>query len=161
MSLPKLKEFLDSHNIKYVVISHSVAYTAAGIAALTHIPGKELAKTVIVKIDGGLTMAVVSASQHVDLALLKSATGAKTVELATEDEFKARFPDCEVGAMPPFGNLYGMAVFVDEILARDKEIAFNAGSHRELVRIAWEDFEKLVQPRIMRVAAVKRAAEAA
>jgi len=161
MSLPKLKEFLDSHNVKYVVISHSVAYTAAGIAALTHIPGKELAKTVIVKIDGALAMAVVSASQHVDLAHLKATVGANTVELATEDEFKAKFPDCEVGAMPPFGNLYGLSVFADESLMRDKEIAFNAGSHRELVRIAWEDFERLVQPRVMRVAVVKRAAEAA
>lgn len=161
MSLPKLKEFLDSHNVKYVVISHSVAYTAAGIAALTHIPGRELAKTVIVKIDGVLAMAVVSASQQVDLALLKAATGAKTVDLATEDKFKERFPDCEVGAMPPFGNLYGMTVFADESLSRDKEIAFNAGSHRELVRIAWEDFEKLVQPRLTRVATGKSAPEAA
>jgi Ala-tRNA(Pro) deacylase len=126
MLLPKLKEFLDSHNIKYVVISHSVAYTAAGIAALTHIPGKELAKTVIVKVDGALAMAVVSASQHVDLALLKTVTGAKSVDLATEGEFKERFPDCEVGAMPPFGNLYGMTVFADESLSHDKEIAFNA-----------------------------------
>jgi len=161
MSPPTLKEFLDRHNVKYVTISHSVAYTAAGIAALTHIPGKELAKTVIVKIDSVLAMAVVSASQHVDLALLKSETGATTVDLATEDEFKERFPDCEAGAMPPFGSLYGMAVFVEESLSRDKEIAFNAGSHRELVRIAWEDFEKLVQPRLLKVAAMKRAAEAA
>lgn len=161
MPLSKLKEFLDSRNVKYVVISHSVAYTAAGIAALTHIPGKELAKTVVVKVDGALAMAVVSASQHVDLATLKAATGAKTVALATEDEFKAKFPDCEVGAMPPFGNLYEMNVFADESLLRDKEIAFNAGSHRELMRIAWEDFEGLVQPRVMKLAAVKRAAEAA
>jgi Ala-tRNA(Pro) deacylase len=162
MPLQKLKEFLDSQHVKYVVISHSLAYTAAGIAALTHIPGKELAKTVIVKIDGNLAMAVVSASQHVDLALVKAVTSAKTVHLATEDEFKESFPDCEVGAMPPFGNLYGMRVVVDESLARDKEIAFNAGSHRELVRIAWEDFEKLVQPRVVtRIASVKRAGEAA
>jgi Ala-tRNA(Pro) deacylase len=161
MPFQKLKEFLDSQNVKYVVISHSLAYTAAGIAALAHIPGKELAKTVIVKIDGALAMAVVSASRHVDLALLQAATLAKTVDLATEDEFKERFPDCEVGAMPPFGNLYGMPVFADESLSRDKEIAFNAGSHRELVRIAWEDFEKLVQPRVMRIASGKRADEAA
>jgi Ala-tRNA(Pro) deacylase len=161
MALQRLKEFLDSENIKYVVISHSLAYTAAGTAALTHIPGKELAKTVIVKIDNALAMAVVSASQHVDLAFLKAATFAKTVALATEDEFKERFPDCEVGAMPPFGNLYAMPVFAEESLSRDKEIAFNAGSHRELVQIAWEDFEKLVQPRIMKIASGKRAGEAA
>ena len=161
MSLPKVREFLDSHNVRYVVICHSVAYTAAGIAGLTHIPGRELAKTVIVRIDGALAMAVVSASQRVDLALLKAASGAKTVDLATENEFKERFPDCEVGAMPPFGNLYEMAVLADESLSRDKEIAFNAGSHRELVRMSWEDFERLVKPRLVKLAAVKRAAEAA
>jgi Ala-tRNA(Pro) deacylase len=161
MPLQKLKNFLDSQNVRYVVISHSLAYTAAEIAALAHIPGKELAKTVIVKIDGLLAMAVVSASQHVSLSLLKAATVAKTVDLATEDEFKERFPDCELGAMPPFGNLYGMPVFADESLSRDKEIAFNAGSHRELMQIAWNDFEKLVQPRVLRIASVKRADEAA
>lgn len=161
MPLSRVKEFLDEHRIRYVVISHSVAYTANGIAALTHIPGKELAKTVIVKIDNALAMAVISASQHVDLARLKAATAAKTVEIATEDEFKDRFPDCETGAMPPFGNLYGISVFADEDLSRDKEIAFNAGSHRELVRLAWEDFERLVHPQLMKLAAVKRAAEAA
>jgi Ala-tRNA(Pro) deacylase len=161
MPLSRLKEFLDSHKVKYVVISHSIAYTANGIAALTHIPGKELAKTVIVKIDNVLAMAVVSASQHVDLAFLKAATGAQNVELATEYEFQDKFPDCETGAMPPFGNLYGINVFADENLSRDKEIAFNAGSHRELLRLAWDDFVTLVQPRVMKLAAVKRAAEAA
>ena len=152
MPLQKLTDFLDRQNIRYVVVSHSVAYTAPEIAALAHIPGRELAKTVIVKIDGALAMAVVSASQHVNLALLKAATFAKSVDLATESEFKERFPDCEVGAMPPFGNLYGMPVFADESLSRDKEIAFNAGSHRELARIAWDDFQRLVQPTILRIA---------
>jgi Ala-tRNA(Pro) deacylase len=161
MPLSTLKEFLDGHNIRYVAISHSVAYTAAGIAALTHIPGRELAKTVIVKLDGALAMAVVTASQHVDLAQLKAVTAATNVELASEDEFKAKFPDCELGAMPPFGNLYEMRVFADETLMRDKEIAFNAGSHRELIRVAWEDFERLVRPTIMRVAVLKHSAEAA
>jgi len=161
MALTRLKEFLDSHNIKYVTLSHSVAYTAQGIAALAHIPGKELAKTVVVTMDGTLGMAVVPASRHVDLVLLKRATGANTVKLAAEDEFREKFPDCETGAMPPFGNLYGMTVLADESLSKDKEIAFNAGSHRELVRMAWEDFERLVQPRILKIAAGKIAAEAA
>ncbi len=161
MSLIRLRRFLDSYTIRYVVISHSVAYTAGGIAALIHIPGKEVAKTVIVKIDDALAMAVVSASQHVDLELLKKATKAKTVRLAAEDEFKNRFPDCETGAMPPFGNLYGMSVYADEVLSQDHEIVFNAGSHRELVRVAWEDFERLVQPKVMKLAEAKRAAEAA
>ena len=151
MSLTTLQQFLDSKQIKYIVISHSVAYTAQGIAALAHIPGKELAKTVIVKIDGALAMAVVPASRHVDLAMLKSAAAAGSVELASENDFKGRFPDCETGAMPPFGNLYQMPVIADESLAHDKEIAFNAGTHRELVRLAWEDFERLVVPKMAKI----------
>ena len=111
MPIQKLKEFLDSHNIKYVVISHSVAYTAQGVAALTHISGRELAKAVIVNIDGSLAMALLPASLHIDLSQLRSAASANNVALASEDEFKERFPDCETGAMPPFGNLYDMPVF--------------------------------------------------
>ncbi len=152
MPLARLQAFLDSHKVKYIVISHSLAYTAQGIAALAHIPGKELAKTVIVKIDSALAMAVVPASWQVDLPALRKVLNAKSVELATELEFKDRFPDCDTGAMPPFGILYDMIVFADEALSKDKEIAFNAGSHRELVRMAWEDFERLVQPRVMRLA---------
>ena len=154
MPINRLKQFLDEHNIKYVVISHSVAYTAQGIAALAHIPGKELAKTVIVKLDDKFAMAVVTASRQVDLVLLKEAARAKRVELASEMEFKTKFPDCETGAMPPFGNLYDMPVFADVALAKDEGIAFNAGSHRELVRLAWADFEKLVQPVVVPLALV-------
>ena len=161
MSISRVKEFLDNYSIKYISISHSVAYTAGGIAAITHIPGKEVAKTVIVKLDGVLAMAVVSASQHVDLALLRVASKAKTVTLATEEEFQTRFPDCETGAMPPLGNLYGMAVFADEELARDKEIVFNAGSHRELIRMAWSDLVRLAEPKVARIATRRFAAEAA
>jgi Ala-tRNA(Pro) deacylase len=152
MPLTKLREFLDNYNVPYLVISHSVAYTAQGIAALAHIPGKELAKTVIIKLDGELAMAVLPASFLVDTVMLR-ATGVRTVEIATEREFKDRFPDCEVGAMPPFGNLYGMKVYVDTSLAKDKEIAFNAGSHRELVRMAFQDFARLVEPKILPFAA--------
>jgi Ala-tRNA(Pro) deacylase len=148
----KLKEFLDSQKIKYVSIAHSTAYTAQGIAALTHIPGKELAKTVIVKIDDGLAMAVLPASSHVALSALRAATGAETVELAREAEFKDRFPECDTGAMPPFGNLYGMPVFVDASLAEDEEIAFNAGSHNELIRLSYADFERLVRPTLLKLA---------
>ncbi len=150
MPANKLKEFLDSQQIKYVTIAHSVAYTAQGIAALTHTSGKELAKTVIVKIDDGLAMAVLPASCHVDVARLQAATRAKTVILAKEREFKDRFPECETGAMPPFGNLYQMPVFVDESLTQDKEIAFNASSHRELIRLAYADFERLVKPTVLK-----------
>jgi Ala-tRNA(Pro) deacylase len=156
----RLREYLDKNNVKYVVISHSPAYTAQGIAALAHIPGKELAKTVIVKLDGKLAMAVLPATFQVDFGLLKRATKANTVELASEVEFKDRFPECEAGAMPPFGNLYGIDVFAEERLAEDKDIAFNAGSHKELIRLGWEDFQRLAKPTMARFAA-GRAAEAA
>ena len=155
MPLSKLREFLDHHNVKYLVISHSVAYTAQGIAALAHVKGKDLAKTVIAKLDGELAMAVVPASFHVDLVALRACAKTHTAVLATEAEFRDRFPDCELGAMPPFGNLYGMAVYVDEALAHDDEIVFNAGSHRELVRMAWKDFAALVKPTMTQLAAGK------
>lgn len=161
MPLATLKEFLDSHQVKYIVISHSPAYTAQGIAAIAHISGKELAKTVIVKIDGALAMAVLPASHQVDLARLKVAAGAGSAEVVPESEFKGRFPDCETGAMPPFGNLYAMLVYADESLAKDKEIAFNAGTHRELMRLAWEDFAKLVKPKVVSFAAGKSTSKAA
>jgi Ala-tRNA(Pro) deacylase len=153
MPLASLTEYLDKHKVKYIVISHSPAFTAQGIAALSHTPGKELAKTVVVKLDGELTMTVLPASFQVDVGLLKKATNAKSVELASEEEFKGRFPGCETGAMPPFGQLYGMDVIADESLAKDKEIAFNACSHRELIRLAWEDFERLAEPKVTRFAA--------
>ena len=148
MPLKKLREFLDSHSIKYVTISHSKVFTAQEIAASAHVPGKEMAKTVMVKIDGNLAMAVLPAPDKVNIELLKSAAHAINVELANESEFKDLFPACEVGAMPPFGNLYDMEVFVDENLTKDEEICFNAGSHTELVRLAFKDFEDLVKPKI-------------
>lgn len=160
MVLTSLTEYLDTHKIAYVVISHSPAYTAQGIAGLAHIPGKELAKTVIVKIDGKLAMAVLPAKFHVDLAMLRKVANAKAAVLAYEEEFTDRFPECETGAMPPFGNLFGLDVFADDSLEQDKEIAFNAGTHRELVRMAWADFKRLVEPKIVRFAA-GRSAEAA
>ena len=157
MALTSLTEYLDGHNVAYVVISHSPAYTAQGIAGLTHISGKELAKTVIVRLDGKLAMAVLPANFHVDLELLRKAANAKSVALAAEEEFKDRFPECETGAMPPFGNLFALDVFADDSLKADKEIAFNAGTHRELVRMTWEDYKKLAEPKIVRIAAGRRA----
>jgi len=149
MPLSKVREFLDLNEVEYIVISHSKAYTAQGIAAISHIPGKELAKTVIVKLDGALAMAVLPASYQVDLQALKHAVGVREAELATEREFKQAFLDCQTGAMPPFGNLYGIPVYVDETLAEDLEIAFNAGSHYELIKMAYSDFERLVQPEVL------------
>ena len=152
MPLSKLREFLDSQNVKYLVISHSLAYTAQGVAALAHVSGKKLAKTVILKIDGILAMAVIPASDHVDLDRIKKVTGAEIIELATEREFKNAFPDCETGAMPPFGNLYDMAVYADTSLGKCEEITFSAGSHRELVRMRWDDMVRLVNPTIDQLA---------
>jgi Ala-tRNA(Pro) deacylase len=150
MPLRKLKDFLDSKDIKYVTISHSTAYTANEVAASAHISGKELAKTVMVKIDGKMTMTVLPASYKVDFGLLQEAVGASKAELASEQEFQDMFPGCEIGAMPPFGNLYGMEVFVDESLCEDEEIAFNAGSHTELIRLSYKDFEGLVKPKVVK-----------
>jgi Ala-tRNA(Pro) deacylase len=145
-----LREFLDSHGVKYVVVPHAHAFTAQQIAASAHIPGKELAKTVVVKLDGKTVLAVLPASQTVDFDLLREAAGASHAELASEAEFRGRFPDCDLGAMPPFGNLYGLDVYVADSLAEDEEIAFNAGSFTELVRMDYRDFERLVRPKVLR-----------
>jgi len=149
MPVKKLKEYLDSHKIEYVTINHSLAYTAQRIAASAHIPGKDIAKTVVLKADGKMIMAVLPASCKINLDMLKSAVNANVVEISLEKEFSAVFPDCEVGAMPPFGNLYGMDVYVAEKLSQDEIIAFNAGSHRELIKLAYKDFEKLVNPKVV------------
>ncbi len=149
MPVRKLREFLDMNKIKYVAIGHSPAFTAQQIAASAHIPGKELAKTVMIKIDSRMAMAVLPASHKVDFEMLKDIVGTENIELATEREFKDLFPECEIGAMPPFGNLYGMDVYVAESLTDDEDIAFNAGSHTELIKMAYDDFEKLVKPRVV------------
>jgi Ala-tRNA(Pro) deacylase len=148
MPAKKLKDFLDSHGVRYINISHSAAFTAQEIAASAHIPGRELAKTVMVNVDSGMIMVVLPASHRVVLDRLKEAIGAGDVELANEQEFKGEFPDCEVGAMPPFGNLYGLEVVASDSLSQDEEIAFNAGSHTELIKMSYKDFERLVRPKV-------------
>jgi Ala-tRNA(Pro) deacylase len=155
MPVQRLKDFLNVNKIKYVSVVHSQAYTAQEIAELTHITGKELAKTVIVKKDDRMTMAVLPASHKIDWNLLKEATGAGKIELATEKEFKDMFPDCEIGAMPPFGNLYNMEVYVEESLTKDREIAFNAGSHIELVKLSYEDFSRLTKPKVVKFSSAR------
>ena len=155
MPLNKVRAFLDQHHIQYMVISHSKAYTAQGIAAIAHIRGQELAKTVIVKLDGALAMAVLPASYQVDLLALKKVVGVGDASLASEREFKHHFPDCETGAMPPFGNLYGIPVYMDETLTRDTEIAFNAGTHLELIRMLCADFERLVKPIVLKFSTLR------
>lgn len=146
MPIRKLREFLDSHAVRYFVVSHSAAYTAQEIAAAAHVPGKELAKTVIVTIAGKMAMVVLPASRQLDFELLRELTGTRDVELADEKEFSGLFPECEPGAMPPFGNLYGMDVYVSEELEDDDEIAFNAGAHTELLRLSYESYKRLVHP---------------
>lgn len=148
MPVRKLKEFLDAHGVKYVSTVHSPAYTAQEVAASAHVPGRIMAKVVIVDLDGELAMAVLPATRRVVLQDLRELTGCDRARFATEEAFQTRFPDCEIGAMPPFGNLYGMKVFAAESLRQNPEIAFNAGSHTEIIKMAWSDFERLVQPRI-------------
>src|SRR6266480_4225058 len=149
MPVKKLKEFLDQERIKYVSIVHSTAYTAQEVAASAHITGKELAKTIIVELDGKMAMAVLPANRKIVLQDLREVTGSEEVKFASEEEFKKKFPDCETGAMPPFRNLYGRDVEVAESLTRNDEIAFNAGSHTEVIKMAYEDFELLVRPRVV------------
>ncbi|MCX6143328.1 MAG: YbaK/EbsC family protein [Ignavibacteriales bacterium] len=146
MILKQLVDFLDTNDVKYVNITHSTAFTAQDVAESAHISGKEMAKTVIVWMDGAMAMVVLPAFSMVDFNKLKGAIGAKSIELASESEFKDRFPSCEIGAMPPFGNLFAMKVVVDAMLAEDKEFAFNAGTHHELIRMSYADYERLVKP---------------
>jgi Ala-tRNA(Pro) deacylase len=144
----KLREYLDERNVRYSVITHSPTFTAQETASIAHIPGKQIAKTVIVKVDGRMMMVVLPASEMVDLKSLRKVVGAVNAELANETDFGSVFGECESGAMPPFGNLYGMDVIVSKDLTEDREIAFNAGTHSELVRMAYADFERLVHPKL-------------
>jgi Ala-tRNA(Pro) deacylase len=149
MPVKKLKEFLDQEKIKYVSIIHSTAYTAQEVAASAHVTGRELAKTIIVELDGEMAMAVLPANRKIVLQDLREVTGSDEVKFASEDEFGERFPGCETGAMPPFGNLYGMEVYLAESLTSNTELAFNAGSHTEVIKMSFQDFERLVQPKVM------------
>jgi Ala-tRNA(Pro) deacylase len=144
----KLKECLDENNVKYDVLTHPQAFTAQDVAAATHVPGKELAKSVVVKADDRFVLAVLPAPRKVDTERLKKELKVGELRMAHEPEFEALFPGCEVGAMPPFGNLYGVSVYVDRSLTGDEEIVFNAGTHKEAIRMKYSDFERLVTPTI-------------
>lgn len=146
MSAQSLTAYLDENRIHYTTISHSPAFTAQEIAHAAHVPGAEMAKTVMVKLDGRVVEAVLPATHLVDLELLRSCTGAGKAELARETEFDGYFPDCEVGAMPACGNIYGIEVYVSPSLKKTKQIMFNAGSHSELICMRYKDFRKLVHP---------------
>ena len=155
MRASRVKDFLDTNHVHYNSITHPTSYTAQGTAAYAHVSGNELAKTVMVRVDTQLAMAVLPASAQLDLAAFKRMTKAKSICLAGEPEFELKFPDCDLGAMPPFGNLYGVPVYVDERLTLDKEISFNAGTHNELVRMKYEDFERVVNPVVGRFCLAK------
>jgi Ala-tRNA(Pro) deacylase len=149
MPFTRLHRLLDANHVDYQTIFHPRTCSAQETAAVVHVPGRDLAKTVIVDVDGKLAMVVQNASSMVPLGRVKAATGARDVHLANEQDFRDLFPDCELGAMPPFGNLYGMDVFVTESLAKDEEIAFNAGSHTELIKLRYGDFARLVHPTVV------------
>ncbi len=152
MPLKMLTEFLDGNNIKYMFITHSPAFTAQEIAQSACIPGREMAKAIIIKVDDRLVMAVLPATEKINFDYLREIYDTPNVSLATENEFRGIFPECEIGAMPPFGNLFAMEVLVTEDLTRNEEIAFNAGTHAELIRLKYKDYESLVKPRVLNLA---------
>jgi Ala-tRNA(Pro) deacylase len=146
--LRQLREYLDMAGVAYEVSRHTPRYTAQELAQVEHVPGKLIAKVVLVKADQRLVMVVIPGTTHVNVPWVRTAIGAKSARLATESEFVSAFPDCEAGAMPPFGNLYHLPVLVDRGLASDPVILFNAGTHDTLVTMTYADFERLVQPKV-------------
>lgn len=151
MAHTKVQELLRHEEVPYKSIWHPIAYSAQKTASFAHVSGKEFAKPVMMRVDGRLCMVVVPGSMQVDVDKLREATGAKEVRLANETEFKNLFPDCEVGAMPPFGHLYGLQTFVAERLTHDELIAFNAGTHNELIEMTFRDYERLEHPRVVTI----------
>lgn len=147
--LRKLQEFLDQNKVSYEVKNHPEAFTAQEIAAAQHVPGKQMTKVVILKADGSFVMAALPAHHLIDFDKARASLGAKQVSLATEQEFTSLFPECEPGAMPPFGNLFGLPVYVDPSLEDDEVIYFNAGNHRQTVKMKYQDFKTLVQPKVV------------
>ncbi|RNF82835.1 aminoacyl-tRNA deacylase [Montanilutibacter psychrotolerans] len=154
MLSPRLHNFLDERHAPYATQSHDRTVTAEQTAAAMHVAREHFAKTVMIKVDGNLAMMVMPATYRVDLTRLSRALGGPLVELAGESEFKDAFPDCEPGAMPPFGHLYGMPVYVDSRLAHQDEIAFNAGSHTDALRMPYAQFEQLAEPELLWLAHV-------
>ncbi|MFQ5861763.1 MAG: aminoacyl-tRNA deacylase [Candidatus Brocadiales bacterium] len=145
----KLKEYLDENKVPYKVATHQEVYTAQEVAASLHVPGKNLVKVVIIKTKDKYVMAVLSADRKVNVEKVRALLHDPEARLATEGEFKNLFPDCDVGAMPPFGNLYNTGVYVDKSLAEDEEIVFQAGSHVETLEMKYKDFDRLVGPEVV------------
>jgi Ala-tRNA(Pro) deacylase len=144
----RLKTFLSDSKTRYTAMQHPVVYTAQEIAAAQHIPGRQLAKCVLVKTDRGPILAVLSAIYRIDLKRLKAAARAKTASIAKETDIKSQFPDVEIGAMSPFGNLYQVPVVVERILGESEEIVFNAGTHTDTIKMRYRDFAALVKPKV-------------
>lgn len=154
MLSPRLHHFLDERHAPYTTLTHPRTITAQQTADAAHVRNRDFAKTVMLKVDGELSMLVMPAAYRADLTRLSRALGGRGVELASEAEFKDVFSDCEVGAMPPFGHLYGMPVYVDSRLTGEAEIAFNAGSHTDVVRMPYTEFERLAEPELLYLAHV-------
>ena len=142
----RLKQLLDSSNVPFQIEVHPLAYTAEEVAESAHVSGYDMAKVVVVVADGQHIMVVVPANHKVDLPALREFLGAESLRLAQESEFAAEFPDCEIGAMPPVGALYSLRMVASEALRQDEEIYFNGGSHREIVKMKREDWERLAKP---------------
>jgi Ala-tRNA(Pro) deacylase len=165
----RLKQFLDQQQVGYDVMQHDPAFTAQQLAARLHVPGREFVKVVVVKMDGQFALAVLPAPLRVNLKTLAEGAGTKKCQIASETEFQQLFPDCELGAMPPFGNLYNLPTYVDQELTFDENIVINAGTHAEAIRLRYSDFARLARPKVVRfgepppaeVAAKKKAAKAA
>jgi Ala-tRNA(Pro) deacylase len=147
--LNKLKMILDEAKVPYEIYNHALAYTAQEIAARQHISGNQLAKVVMIEADNQLVMGVIRANDKIALHAVEESLNVRHARLATEDEFIARFPECEIGAMPPFGHLFGLNVYVDPALAKDEYIYFNAGNHVQTVRLRYKDFAELVKPQVV------------
>lgn len=144
----ELEAYLREQKVPFQVQHHAVAYTAQEVAAAEHVPGRMLAKVVMVFADGELAMLVLPAPSRVDPGLAAAALSAAEVRLAREGEFAERFPGCEVGAMPPFGNLYDLPLFVDASLAADETIVFEAGTHTDTMSMKYADYERLAKPKV-------------
>ncbi len=144
--LDKLLVFLDENQVKYTRHSHPTAYTAREVASVEHVPAHKIAKTVVFLSENGYGMAVLPGDAMVDLQGLRTSLGVSRLRLATESELGELFPECELGAMGPFGNLCGLPVCVDSSLASEETIAFNAGTHRDVIHMRFDDFRRLAQP---------------
>lgn len=152
MPCEKLLEYLDVSGVDYAFVDHPRAFAAEDVARISGVPDRSFVKTVLVRLDGLMAMALLPATFKVNFNLLRTAAGAGTIVLALEQDFEERFPDCSLGAMPPFGNLYDMEVYADGTLTEAGTIAFNAGTHREVITMLWDDYEALVAPRLARFA---------